>query len=240
VSDTVTDIASAAASDAVGAAVGAQLRSAQLQYLSSADRSPALVVVDVQRDFGEPERIADYGLSPEALDVLDATVGRIAALVETARATGVPVVWVELGSDPDRPWRSSNWLHSGDYNAPMSAAEPCIVGTVGAQWYRMNPAPGELRVVKRGYSGFLGTDLEPQLRAAGYDWLTIVGLTSECCVDATAQDAVQLDWPVVIPRDAVAAYDPAVNEAALVQLGLNVAVLSEAAEVAALWERVTS
>jgi nicotinamidase-related amidase len=30
-------------------------------------------------------------------------------------------------------------------------------------------------------------------------------------VDATAQDAVQLDWPVVIPTDATAAYDLAVH-----------------------------
>lgn len=217
-----------------------EVRDAQLGHVSSSDRSPALIVVDVQRDFADPDLLGDYGLTPEALAVVDTTVGSIGALVDAARDAGVPVVWVELGSDPDRPWRSSNWLRSGDYNAPMSESEPCIIGTAGAQWYRMAPAPGELRVVKRGYSGFLGTDLESELRSAGYDWLTIVGLTSECCVDATAQDAAQLDWPVVIPRDAVAAYDLAVNEAALVQLGLNVAVLSDTAEVVRLWKRETA
>jgi nicotinamidase-related amidase len=122
----------------------------------------------------------------------------------------------------------------------MGESEPCIVGSPGAEWYRMQPAAGELRVVKRGYSGFLGTDLDERLRAAGYDWLTIVGLTSECCVDATAQDAMQLDWPVVVPRDATAAYDLAVNEAALVQLELNVAVLSDTDEVVDLWKQVTA
>jgi nicotinamidase-related amidase len=122
----------------------------------------------------------------------------------------------------------------------MSDAEPCVVGTTGAEWYRMKPADGERRVVKRGYSGFLGTGLDEQMRAAGFDWLTIVGLTSECCVDATAQDAMQLDWPVVIPRDATAAYDLAVNEAALVQLELNVAVLSHTDEVVELWEKAIS
>jgi nicotinamidase-related amidase len=92
-------------------------------------------------------------------------------------------------------------------------------------------------VIKRGYSGFLGTDLDALLRAAGCEWLTITGLTSECCVDATAQDAMQLDWPVVIPRDATAAYDLSVNEAALRQLELNVAVVSDADEVTALWQK---
>jgi nicotinamidase-related amidase len=120
----------------------------------------------------------------------------------------------------------------------MSPAEPCVLGTPGAEWYRVRPAEGEPRVVKRGYSGFLGTDLDARLHTAGRDWLTVVGLTSECCVDATAQDAVQLDWPVVVPRDATAAYDLDVNAAALVQLGLNVALLSDVDEVAGLWKKV--
>ena len=64
-----------------------------------------------------------------------------------------------------------------------------------------------------------------------------MGLTSECCVYATAQDAVQLDWPVVVPRDATAAYDLDVHAAALRQLALNVAVLSDADEVVGLWKR---
>jgi nicotinamidase-related amidase len=215
-----------------------QLRQAQLGQLTAAGRQPALVVVDVQRDFGDPGCLGAYRLTAEALAALDAAVTRIGDLVDAARELGVPVVWVELGSDPAKPWKASNWLRSGDYDAPMSPAEPCIVGTPGAQWYRMQPAEGELRVVKRGYSGFRGTDLDARLHAAGCDWLTIAGLTSECCVDATAQDAMQLDWPVVIPRDATAAYDLAVNEAALAQLGLNVAVLCDAAEVVGLWKRV--
>ncbi|WP_285115458.1 isochorismatase family cysteine hydrolase [Leifsonia sp. fls2-241-R2A-40a] len=216
------------------------LRDAQLAQLTRPGTTPALVVVDVQRDFGDPAALGAYGLTEEVVAELDATVTRIGALVDAAREAGVPVVWVELGSDPARPWRSSNWLREGDYDAPMAPTEPCIVGSAGAEWYRMQPADGELRVVKRGYSGFLGTDLDQRMRSAGYDWLTIVGLTSECCVDATAQDAMQLDWPVVVPRDATAAYDLAVNEAALVQLELNVAVLSDSDEVVSLWKRVTA
>jgi nicotinamidase-related amidase len=211
------------------------LRQAQLDWL--APRRPALVVVDVQRDFGDPECLGEYGLTDAALAALEGAVSRIGELVTTARLVGVPVIWVELGSDPARPWHASNWLRAGDYNAPIAPNEPCVLGSAGAQWYLMEPAAGEPRVVKRGYSGFLGTDLDARLRAAGCEWLTITGLTSECCVDATAQDAIQLDWPVVIPQDATAAYDLSVNEAALKQLELNVAVLTDADEVAALWRK---
>lgn len=217
-----------------------QRRQAQLTQLTAPGRRPALVVVDVQRDFGDPACLAGYGLTDDTLTALDVAVTRIGQLVGAARGLGVPVVWVELGSDPARPWKASNWLRAGDYDAPMPANEPCRLGTPGAQWYRMAPRAGELRVVKRGYSGFLGTDLDTRLQAAGCHWLAITGLTSECCVDATAQDAMQLDWPVVIPRDATAAYDLAVHEAALAQLALNVAVLSDADEVVSLWKRATS
>lgn len=213
------------------------LRDRQLAQLARSFGRPALVVVDVQRDFADPDRLGAYGLTDAALAALDRTVTRIAELVDAARAAEVPVVWVELGSDPARPWRSSNWLREGDYDAPMSPDEPCRIGTPGAEWYQMRPAEGELRVVKRGYSGFLGTDLDARLRAAGCDWLTVVGLTSECCVYATAQDAVQLDWPVVVPQDTTTAYDHHVNAAALFQLGLNVAVLSDSDEVVELWKK---
>jgi nicotinamidase-related amidase len=214
------------------------LRERQLARLTRPGSRPGLVVVDVQRDFADPACLAGYGLTDAALTALDRAVTRVGDLVDAARDADVPVIWVELGSDPALPWRAGNWLRGGDDDAPVGPAEPCVVGTPGAEVYRMRPAEGEARVVKRGYSGFLGTDLGARLSAAGCDWLTVVGLTSECCVYATAQDAIQLDWPVVVPRDATAAYDVDVNAAALVQLGLNVAVLSDADEVVGLWKKI--
>jgi nicotinamidase-related amidase len=210
------------------------LRTRQLAHLG---RRPALVVVDVQRSFAEPASIAGYGADLEAVA---AAVRATAGLVTAAREAGVPVVWVELGTDPARPWHASQWLRAGDPDAPYGPEEPCVLGTPGAEWWGMTPAAGEIRVVKRGYSGFLGTGLEGDLRAAGVDWLAVCGLTTECCVAATATDAAQLDWPVLIPRDAVAAYDPGVHEAALAQLALNVAVVSDGAEVARLFKEASA
>jgi nicotinamidase-related amidase len=209
--------------------------SLRTRQLSSLGDRPALIVVDVQRSFAEPSLIADYGPSPSSLASVASAVTATADLVAAARDLGVPVVWVELGTDPARPWHASQWLRAGDPFAEYGPQEPCVLGTPGAGWYGMTPAEGEIRVVKRGYSGFLGTGLEGELRAAGIDWLAVCGLTTECCVAATATDAAQLDWPILIPRDAVAAYDPGVHEAALAQLAMNVAVLSDGAELTKLF-----
>ncbi|WP_430784636.1 cysteine hydrolase family protein [Actinoplanes sp. G11-F43] len=205
--------------------------------LASLTGRPALVVVDVQRSFADPEIIAGYGAD---LPAVAAAVETVAGLVGAARAQGVPVVWVALGTDPDRPWRASLWLRTGDPDAPYGPDEPCVLGTPGAEWWGVAPADGEIRVVKRGYSGFLGTSLELLLRQEGIGWLAVCGLTTECCVAATATDAFQLDWPVVIPADATAAYDPALHEAALTQLELNVAVRTDAATLTDLWKEVSA
>ncbi|WZH35718.1 MAG: cysteine hydrolase [Microbacterium enclense] len=209
------------------------LRRNQDDFLRSRAGRPALIVVDVQRDFADPERLSEYGLTDDVFVALAAAVERIGDLVAAARQAGVPVFWVELGSDPDHPWRSSRWLRSGDVS-PVEG-EPCVVGTDGAEWFGVAPALGEQRVVKTGYSGFFGTDLAERLRADGVGWVSVCGVTTECCVAATAQDAMQADWPVVVPADATAAYETPLHEAALTALALNVALVTSVDEVVSLW-----
>lgn len=209
------------------------LRERQLDSLRG--RRPALLVVDVQRSFADPNYLVNYHLPSDASAAVASATTTTQALVDAARAVDVPVVWVGLGTDPGTPWRASLWFRTGDPDAAYGPDEPCVLGTPGAEWFGLTPADDETQVVKRGYSGFRGTDLETALRAAGVDWVAVAGLTSDCCVAATATDAFQLGWPVLVPTDATAAYDVTVNEAALTQLALNVAVLTTANELTALW-----
>ncbi|MET0954671.1 MAG: cysteine hydrolase [Cryobacterium sp.] len=183
----------------------------------------ALIVVDVQRSFADLSYLGDYGLDTAAEEAIAAAIRTTATLVDTARAAGVPVVWVELASDPNKLWGASNWLRGKGFDEPMGDDEPCVIGTAGADWYGVYPAAGEVRVQKRGYSGFLGTDLHAQLQALGVVWVIVAGLTTECCIAATATDAFQLDYPVLIPSDATAAYEVRVHENALEILGLTTA-----------------
>ncbi|NYD65548.1 cysteine hydrolase family protein [Agromyces atrinae] len=207
------------------------LRDRQLAALGGG--GGALLVVDVQRSFGDPEMLADFSLSEQAAADVAAAVSRSAELVADARADGVPVYWIELATET--PWRASQWLRTGDPDHPIDDGEPCVVGTEGAEWYVLEPRDDEPRFRKTGYSGFLGTGLAERLRADGIRWVSVIGLTTECCILATATDAVQLDWPVFVPRDATAAYAPHLHENALGLLALNVAVIGDADELVALW-----
>ena len=196
---------------------------------------PALLVVDVQRSFGDPDYLGEWGLSDAASAAIAAAVSSCDTLVADARAAGVPVYWIELATDPARPWRASSWLRTGDLDAPLAADEPCVAGTPGAEWFVLAPGEGEPRIRKRGYSGFRGTDLEQRLREDRIGWVAVAGLTTECCIAATATDAFQLDWPVLVPRDATAAYDLDLHENALAQLALTAAEVCTTDDLAALW-----
>ncbi|AXH34201.1 cysteine hydrolase [Humibacter sp. BT305] len=197
---------------------------------------PALLVVDVQRDFADPDTLAGWGVSAEGLAAVDAAVTTTAALVEDARRSDVAVVWIELAYDPAHPWRSSAWLQTGSPDAPTDGF-PCVVGSPGAEWWRLSPAPGEARIRKRFYSGFAGTELAATLDALGAGWVAIAGLTTECCILATAFDAAQHDLPSVVVGDATAAYTAELHRSALETLALNAAEVMPASALAELWER---
>jgi ureidoacrylate peracid hydrolase len=97
------------------------------------------------------------------------------------------------------------------------------------------PLADELVVAKLRYSGFFGTDLDLELTRRGVDTLVVCGLTTECCVDCTVRDAFHLDYQVFVARDACAAYEDDLHQAALKALELNCAILVDSAEVLAAW-----
>ncbi len=88
---------------------------------------------------------------------------------------------------------------------------------------RVVPLPSEAVIVKRAASGFFGTDLAERLRKAGVDGVVVTGLTTSGCVRATALDALQHDFRVLIPREAVGDRDEAAHAANLRDLQLKYA-----------------
>lgn len=203
------------------------------RFASLEGLTPAVVVVDVQHDFGHPDAIGFMCETPQDLQNVQDAVAQVNRLVDAARAAGVPVVWVKLEGSHDA-WTVNNWLRNGSRDLPLGDANPCVKGTPGAEWYGgLEPRDGEIQVSKHSYSGFIGTDLLEQLRSAGIDWLVVTGLTTECCVFSTANDAMQYDFPVVVPSDACASYGARFHEAALDMLALNSSMVTTTDEVLA-------
>lgn len=150
-------------------------------------RHDALIVIDVQRKY-----VAEEG--PFAVADGAALVARIAAFADAARDRDVPVVWVT------RERRDG---------VGMGAATDAAFGG-GPDWFRgphaelderLGAVDGDVRVVKPRQSSFYGTDLEVILRGHGVDRVVLAGVTTNICVQATAQDARARDLEVVVVSD---------------------------------------
>lgn len=186
----------------------------------------AVLVVDMQVDFASPHGAmkragADMGSVPAALAAAE-------AVVDTARRMGVLVAFVGLSANPgtDSPvWRERARRLGQDASAHDDL---CRAGTAGEMFVGPTPSPHDLVVRKTRYSAFTGTTLERDLRRAGIDSLLICGLTTECCVAATAMDAFERDFHVFIVEDACAAYEADLHAAALKALSLSCAINVEA------------
>ena len=81
-------------------------------------------------------------------------------------------------------------------------------GTDGVEIHpAVEPGEDEPVIVKAEPNGFLGTELERELRDRGVDELVVAGMMSSMCVDATARAASDLGLEVAVVHDACAAPD---------------------------------
>jgi nicotinamidase-related amidase len=70
-------------------------------------------------------------------------------------------------------------------------------------------------IPKRRYSGFFDTDLDERLKALKPEKLIICGVCTDICVMHTVADARNRDYPVEVPKDCVASFDPEAHAFAL-------------------------
>ncbi|GEM87793.1 cysteine hydrolase family protein [Meiothermus granaticius] len=159
----------------------------------------AVIVVDMQNDFVEPEGAL---FVPEA----PATVANIQRLLERARVAGVKIVYTQ------------DWHPEGD---PEFTIWPrhAVQGTWGAQIIApLKPRPEDTVLQKVRYDGFYGTPLEHLLHLWGIQHVVIVGTVANICVLHTAGSAALRWYKVVLPEDGTSALTPFDQESTLRQV----------------------
>ena len=69
--------------------------------------------------------------------------------------------------------------------------------------------PGELELVspKRSYGAFDSTDLDERLRGLGVDEVVLAGQHTHICIRHTAYGALTRGYGIIVPRDAVCAFE---------------------------------
>ncbi|MXZ53513.1 MAG: isochorismatase family protein [Acidimicrobiaceae bacterium] len=162
----------------------------------SAGTSPALVVVDMTLAFVDGRW--PTGCPETARPAVDAN----ARLLDEMRRLGHPVYFTKLYADPGHvpfPGQKGRWKTVGR-RPPGDDLPP---GDVIVD--ELAPRPDELVICKSHKpSGFFGTELAALLVYDRVDTVVVTGLTTSGCVRATAADAFQYDFDVVIPFECVA------------------------------------
>jgi nicotinamidase/pyrazinamidase len=167
----------------------------------------ALVIVDVQNDFADPNgSLAVRG----AADVIPVINGEAAL----ARNSGALVVLTQDWHPPSTP-------HFAKDGGPWPVH--CVADSWGAALHPALDVPEGTPIVRKGsngedgYSAFtmrdpgtgeeIATMLQPLLETAGVEEVVVVGLATDYCVRATALDAARLKYRTTVLTDGIAAVD---------------------------------
>jgi maleamate amidohydrolase len=163
---------------------------------------PALIVVDMSVGFTDQE-------SPLHCD-LEEVVGAIAQLLAASRAARYPVLYTTVAYDDAGKEAATVFIDKVPALLTLEA---------GSRWVeidpRLAPLPGEPVIRKLFASAFYKTPLASLLAAQQVDGVIVTGASTSGCVRATAVDALQHGYRVVVPREAVGDRNLAAHEANL-------------------------
>ena len=95
-------------------------------------------------------------------------------------------------------------------------------------------------IEKQWASAFYQTDLHQQMRALSTDSLVITGLTTSGCVRASAVDALQHNYQVVVVEEAVGDRNREAHRANLFDLNAKYADVQSVAQVLAFIKSITA
>ncbi len=175
-----------------------------------------IVIVDMQNDFCH----RDGWLASIGVDVTPARapIAPLANLLPALRQHGVPVIWVNWGTRPDRLNLSPALRHVYDPTGdgpglgdrlPRTGHAVLQAGSWSAGIVdELTPAEADVHVAKHRMSGFWDTPLDAILRNLRLDTLLFAGVNLDQCVLHTLADANFLGYDTILLEDCAATTNP--------------------------------
>ncbi|GGB10869.1 hypothetical protein GCM10011491_43510 [Brucella endophytica] len=167
---------------------------------------PVLIVVDIQK-----AGFDDDGTIPLMPGMVE-RMRKARTVIDAARKGGVPIIFLQeshrkSGVDYGREMDGDEDMHlREDWASTAIAAEE-----VGLR-------DDDYTIVKRRYSGFIGTDLQILLRGLKAETLILVGGLTNICVHYTFADGHQADYHCRVVEDCVAGSSIEAHDAALANM----------------------
>jgi len=190
------------------------LRQARPQALEIDPTRTALMVVDMQNDFGSKGGMFDRA----GIDIsgIQGAIAPTARAIAAAHKAGIRVIYLKMGfradlSDagaPDSPNRIKHQcMHVGEVVPAPDGTEGRIL--IRDTWNtdivsELKPHADDIAVWKTRYSGFYQTELDSVLQRQNAKYLVITGCTTCVCVESTMRDAMFRDYSCVLLEDCAA------------------------------------
>ena len=160
-----------------------------------------VLVIDMVKGFLEPGHNLYCG--DESREIIP----RVHSLLARERAAGSEIIFISDHHDPDDLEFQIFPVH-----CVKGTEEPDVIPELSEFVTKDNVIP------KNRYSGFFNTALEARLAAGKPDKIIICGVCTDICVLHTTSDARNRDYPVEVPSDCVASFNPDAHEWALSHL----------------------
>jgi ureidoacrylate peracid hydrolase len=171
----------------------------------------AVIVVDMQNDFGTKGGMLDMG----GIDIsgIQKTIDPTATVLASARQAGLKIIYLKMGFHPDLSDLGSegspnrvHHLRSGvgkSIHAPDGRESRILIRDT---WNtdivpKLKPQTDDFVIYKHRFSGFYQTELDAILKQLGAKYLIITGCTTSICVESTIRDAFFRDYSCVLLRD---------------------------------------
>ncbi|MGE2832628.1 cysteine hydrolase family protein [Mycobacterium sp. SMC-4] len=195
----------------------------------------ALVVVDVQNDFCSPQGSLPAGYRFD-LQFVDAMLPRLHKLIEAARHSRIPVIFVRTLHDPSND--SHAWLaRLGDAADNARTGVTCRTNTWGAEFFGVAPQAGDHIVTKHRFSAFVGTNLALTLRSLDVQSILFTGVATEVCVESSLRDGLFHDFYVTLVEDCAASYTKTAHDASVHVVGKHFGLVTTADELVDRWTK---
>ncbi len=198
-------------------------------------KKPALIIIDMQRDFLEP---GGFGAAlGNNVSLAAACIPAVQALLNTARELQLPIIHTRechkadlSDCPPYKHKRGSAALRIGDAG-PMGRI--LIDGEPGnAIIASLAPMDGELELTKPGKGAFYNTQLHEYLQQRGIEDLIFAGVTTEVCVQTSMREANDRGYRCLLVEEATASYFPEFKTACINMLVAQGGIVGWAAGLA--------
>lgn len=163
----------------------------------------ALILVDLQ------QAVLLQPVEPRTSSVV---LANCKLLAERFRAAGAPVILLNVSFAKD----------FGDaLKSPADKASPATKGHLSENWTDLAEGlaqPNDLRITKRQWGAFYGTDLDLQLRRRRIQTVVIGGIATNFGVESTARSAHEHGYAPVLIEDACASLTADMHNFAFAQI----------------------